>query len=671
MSGQPYLHSSDADKYRNQYIANLNLQIKNDDINLQANKIFKKTGQTPVQPTDTRNTTEKMADIERLKIDLRSSLEQIADGPNAQSIVNQLGQDMPTLQFVAQNIDNIIDMIKKKYKYGVLAAVFIPFIERYIEADRITRGVNIGMQESTGQEILLTTEQIRDHMATRANIYTLQENIKQSQGLMENRLLKTLQRDLSNFQDLLLDENILQTINDVKNAETRLMIRRELSNALNDLPSKRDIIELSRKLEIAMQHNDARAVDVVGEEIHQLLVVEPGALQQLQSISSQLESESGGKENPQQKIADDWINVFSPDRPDKSIKSTHKGYWDFLHTIQDIGIVQYPGRFTVSGGKPIKPNLKECKEFLDQPHIKILLNTKFGIGPSPKGPPRQKSKLERLWEQYLEGVTLKKDDLKTIINFYFVKNPSKTFPGRKNAIIQAKAADLLDYIDNNVIDIGKTFEEEFGDGGDGGGGGGGGGGGSSAATLGMYMGDRPPSQGSFPSGKGIKGKGISVDYSKGIQETNASKYIPFGKFIINPKRLENDIITLRRPKGSVPMPTQRTSQKLGSVIRKIVGGGSPSFEDLNSLDNEEKHYLHKLMKTTNLLDRVSVPAPSKEQDDKDINRFDVLRGEIMSGNDSHQLIKEFKLLIMKLVNKDLLPKSQSREILYDLMALGF
>ena len=48
-----------------------------------------------------------------------------------------------------------------------------------------------------------------------------------------------------------------------------------------------------------------------------------------------------------------------------------------------------------------------------------------------------------------------------------------------------------------------------------------------------------------------------------------------------------------------------------------------------------------------------------------------MKGEIMSGNDNVDLIKRFKVLIIKLTNKGLIPKGQSKDILMDLVSMGF
>jgi hypothetical protein len=115
MSGQPNRNPTDADKYRQQYLANLGLRANIDDMDLQANKIYKKTGQTPTQPTDTRTTEEKYADIERLKIELRAELtKNLMDGTEAESVVNQLAPE--ELLFASTFINALTSELKPKYK---------------------------------------------------------------------------------------------------------------------------------------------------------------------------------------------------------------------------------------------------------------------------------------------------------------------------------------------------------------------------------------------------------------------------------------------------------------------------------------------------------------------------------------------------------------------------
>lgn len=106
-------------------------------------------------------------------------------------------------------------------------------------------------------------------------------------------------------------------------------------------------------------------------------------------------------------------------------------------------------------------------------------------------------------------------------------------------------------------------------------------------------------------------------------------------------------------------------------MRTIVGNGQPQYNEIEKLTDDEKKYLYKISKTTNILNKLSIPTPNKDDDEKDINQFEIYKGELLNGNDSSELIKKFKLLIVKMVKRDLLPKGQANEILMDMATLGY
>jgi len=159
-------------------------------------------------------------------------------------------------------------------------------------------------------------------------------------------------------------------------------------------------------------------------------------------------------------------------------------------------------------------------------------------------------------------------------------------------------------------------------------------------------------------GLGIKGSGI---------------YKPLGDIEINNKKLEKGILTIRKKNKSnfMDLPSKHISKKMSDIIYQILGGGIPSNESINNLSDEEKIYFKKLISKSNLSDRLSVPTPSKDQRERDFHDFEVMKGEILSGNDSKELVKKFKLLIMKLSKMNLLPKNEVNELMEDLVNLGY
>ena len=70
-------------------------------------------------------------------------------------------------------------------------------------------------------------------------------------------------------------------------------------------------------------------------------------------------------------------------------------------------------------------------------------------------------------------------------------------------------------------------------------------------------------------------------------------------------------------------------------------------------------------------ERLDVPAPNRKKDDQDINKFEIMRGQIMAGNDSEMLIRDFKKMIVRLREKDLLPKRQASDMLLELAKEGY
>jgi hypothetical protein len=161
-------------------------------------------------------------------------------------------------------------------------------------------------------------------------------------------------------------------------------------------------------------------------------------------------------------------------------------------------------------------------------------------------------------------------------------------------------------------------------------------------------------------------------YDKGIMES--PRFVKFGRYLVNNHKLtKDDILTLKQPSGGmlVEFPSVRVSKGLATVIKKMIGGGVPSYNELNGLSEPEKVYLHKISSKANILDKFSIPAPSKDQQEKDIHEFEVLKGEIMAGNDSKELIKKFKLHLMKLSKNGSLPKKEVSEIMEELLQLGF
>jgi hypothetical protein len=169
----------------------------------------------------------------------------------------------------------------------------------------------------------------------------------------------------------------------------------------------------------------------------------------------------------------------------------------------------------------------------------------------------------------------------------------------------------------------------------------------------------------------MKGRGLQVDHSIGVKP--AIKFAPFGKYLLDMSKLKDDTIAMKTMSGTsvVGHPSKKVSSQFSKIVKDMIGGKVPSDEDLSGLSTLEREYLHKVSKKANIEDKFAVATPSKDQYEKDIHSFEVMRGEIVAGNDNQEMIKKFKLLIMKLSRSGSLPKNEVSEILSELAELGY
>lgn len=145
----------------------------------------------------------------------------------------------------------------------------------------------------------------------------------------------------------------------------------------------------------------------------------------------------------------------------------------------------------------------------------------------------------------------------------------------------------------------------------------------------------------------------------------------FGKHIIDAIALEDGIVSIQTPakKNITALPRERKSKNVVKIIKTIAGGGLPSYEDVGSLSNDDKAYVHKVLKTARLSDKISI-KPDVSALENELKEFEILRGQIIAGQDNKEAIKKFKSMLIKFSNNGRLAKKEVNSILSELLMLG-
>jgi hypothetical protein len=184
-------------------------------------------------------------------------------------------------------------------------------------------------------------------------------------------------------------------------------------------------------------------------------------------------------------------------------------------------------------------------------------------------------------------------------------------------------------------------------------------------------------------GSGLSGRGLGKAVAK-PRERNHEKagriegtlkkpvsYIPFGRYLINKHKINDNILMLHRVGGGAikDFPTQRVSGNMAVILKNISAGLTPHVDHITGLGLKDQEHLHRILNLSRI-EGVPVPTP-KTDDKKELDRFDILKGEISAGNDNKTLVKEFKVLLLRFIQRGRIPRREGQEILTDLTAMGF
>lgn len=615
MSGFPCKTQADVNKFRNEYMQTLAEQERINDMNLQANKNYLMTGELPPQSQiqDTRTNAEKLKDLEGLKQSIADELRPIAEPQFAYRIVNKvlndpLNLDNSLFRFLAQRASSIAELLKKSYTFGIVGdANDLQIIVEFIK----------NMYSETQGKLTST----KSYLNSTINSYS-------SSSLISSNDISAI---ITQLQDVIKNITIGAQYNPVVYSQIE---RQQLNLAIP-------------------------IINQIDEDLKALKSVLPTT----QQVMLMLEDIDNPIFNNPYDMGVQPRNNFNAEE----LKSFYKFMEDLpKYNLVNTLITKILTYAKTSNVKLLAQginNLREMfsiiKDFRDTPLYNKFKNIKD----------RQKFKQEEIQKtneiQTIEDI--KRDNLlhKEAVKaqkVYIVNPETDPVWTRMNGVPNVQPV-----INNapNIRNIPAEIQPQP----------------VRPAGVLAGMNDNPLFQrrlmaqaNEYVVGNGVKrrgrprGGGIVKQVLK--KEPN---FVGFGVNEINKKQLDKGILKIRRNTKSnyMDMPSRHISSNLQGILKTIIGGGAPKYEDLSKLDNEEKEYLHKVISRSSLADKLSVPAPSKDAEEKEIHKFEVMKGEIMSGNDNKDLVKNFKLLVVKLCNKGLLPKNEAYDVLETLASLGY
>lgn len=648
-SGLPVNTFSQAAEYRKRYLASLALEAQNDAYNLQANQVYKRTGQVSQLP-DTRSTTEKLADIERLRVDLRAGLKQISDSISIEQTLSELDND--EVIFVTQQLPAIIADLKPQFSKGVPSRALLRYIRDLRRRFLQTNGVSFAAQEATAQQILNAIQAGVNVMGANGGPFAIAGTSSVPQTPIAPPSFGPEETPASPQVNL---EELLK-----KQAETSATSTTPSSGKKYKRKTK---AEKEAELEVEARNwldNKGDLDEPYG----------PGKRPLFASLASEVQ------DKVYEIQAREWIAT------DKNRRQP----WDTLNPIVQNKISQLenlkkpPAKKDTTPTVEIKyrndPDAKRSAEQWGPPNME-----EWAIFPKQGAFGKDYPDAESISVQFLKWWAAAQSPE---IQEAFVPNwkSKRSLITLKTALTPGANKKVAMKPDTSTTDIGidpfsKSFEGK----------------GikpvppsSKYRTLPIEnrrVGNSPASR--FPVGREILGyglklpqkpqkvKSIQLDMSKGLAYEASPTYIPFGKYAINPSKLSSGVFEMKTLKGGKvnKYPVRKLSPSLTKVMNRIVSGRGIDDYDFNEMDLEDQNFLYDLTNDAKINDRIHLPTPKRSKDGEEENRFEILKGQIISGNDNKELIKDFKKMLVKFSDDGRIKKAEAREILMDLAAMGY
>jgi hypothetical protein len=665
--------ASDRNSARNEYIKNLQLETSNNLMNYNANQIFKQTGVLPPSITallDTRSITEKYADTQKARVAVLSGLREITDGANANQIVSQIqGKDMITL---LNNLPQIVAEIKPKWSLGITAPAFMGYWNNYQKALALNNGVSSYPIIQSNQ--LLTSIQgvLQNIQATLPTPQELQQlkNLfallpKSTKTQMASKIIEDAKKEAEKITAR-ADAISRMTEADPILLQERIQV---IQMAIDTFPDRQLIRNLTQQAQIAVQLDKSpqEADNLADTASSELSLVAPLPLM------SEEEAQEAGL-TPQQR---DLINSpattketyeqtgMNPPRQTKHFsQEEEEGSPSAMSDITTETFKNTP-KNNLPGVFNITKTYQQFERLRDWGAQRIILSILIGQGDIKKkdidyGEARNFTGLRKK--------NVRDSNLFELAEQYYNK--------KNSGGAQESKSSGEEPVEPTLEQLKKAGEPE---------------------TLGTGIKRRYASTGGIADTKGVKhriqGKGVNshrthapttnltsggnyyqkpkIDTSHKVEKVPS--YIEFGKHVLHQHNLQGGILQIRRRSGTIinDLPRQAVGGKLKRVLITLTGTGSPSFEDINELNDSEKNLLNKIVKTCKIDQRLLVPTPNKNKEEQDFNRLQILSGEITAGNNNPQIVKELKTVLLRLKNVGRIPKKHAHEIMEDLLSLGY
>lgn len=174
------------------------------------------------------------------------------------------------------------------------------------------------------------------------------------------------------------------------------------------------------------------------------------------------------------------------------------------------------------------------------------------------------------------------------------------------------------------------------------------------------------------TGFGLKAKNGRIRTKKigaGVKYEPEPIYRQLGKYVINIQQLkERDILNVKFPSlGRIPQfkPTP-ISDVMKEFLLELLDTGKVSNRIYEQIPIEERQLFEKIATGAGILNALKLKRTISNEDKEDNDRFVLLKGEYLAGNNSVALLKELRKIVVKFMSQGKISKHDGMNLLIEL-----
>ena len=169
-------------------------------------------------------------------------------------------------------------------------------------------------------------------------------------------------------------------------------------------------------------------------------------------------------------------------------------------------------------------------------------------------------------------------------------------------------------------------------------------------------------------------EGLMVGSGYGIQfpvSKNQDEYISIGKYKAHKTKLMGGKLQMRSSNNNQihNLKSQNITKNIRDILLKLNKDETINFSDVDKLNTEEKDQLYMIGKKLHITQLFDIPSTLKSQEDKLKDEFILLRGSLIAGNNNPDLLRKFKIVLLKMKNKKLISLQEYNEVLNILLEM--